>query len=208
MDNLRLRGFEIGVHGLKHNGKLFDSKPTFMQNAGRINKYLKEWGATGFRAELTHRQPVWMQALDIDYDLSFFDTAPFEPIPGGTMSLWPFFLGHFVELPYTLAQDYTLTSILGKTSPRLWLEKVDFIEKYHGMALVNTHPDYLKNKAVWDVYTEFLRALKNRENYWHTLPGEVAKWWRSRDISSAEINPAGLHFSKVQFDNEQIKIEV
>ena len=31
-----------------------------------------------------------MQALEIEYDLSFFDTDPCEPIPGGTMSIWPF----------------------------------------------------------------------------------------------------------------------
>ena len=45
-----------------------------------------------------------MRHLEIEYDLSFFDTDPFEPIPGGTMSIWPFFIGHFVELPYTLAR--------------------------------------------------------------------------------------------------------
>jgi hypothetical protein len=30
MENLRQRGFEIGVHGLKHDGRLFDSKAAFM----------------------------------------------------------------------------------------------------------------------------------------------------------------------------------
>ena len=129
MDSLRQRGFEVGVHGLRHNGRLFDSKSSFMQYANRINSYAKKWSAAGFRSELTFRQPEWMQALEIEYDLSFFDTDPFEPICGGTMSIWPFFIGHFVELPYTLVQDYTLTSVIGENSPRLWLEKVDFIKK-------------------------------------------------------------------------------
>ena len=97
--------------------------------ANRINSYAKKWNAAGFRSELTFRQPEWMQALEIEYDLSFFDTDPFEPICGGTMSIWPFIIGHFVELPYTLVQDYTLTSVIGENSPRLWLEKVDFIKK-------------------------------------------------------------------------------
>ena len=118
MNKLRQRGFEVGVHGLKHDGKLFDSKSAFTRRSNRINEYFKEWNAVGFRAELTLRQPEWMQTLNIEYDLSFFDTDPFEPIPGGTMSIWPFFIGHFVELPYTLVQDHTLTSVLGENSPR------------------------------------------------------------------------------------------
>jgi hypothetical protein len=208
MDNLRRRGFEVGVHGLKHNGRLFDSKSTFIKNASRINRYLKEWNATGFRAELTHRQPEWMQALEIGYDLSFFDTDPFEPIPGGTMSIWPFFIGHFVELPYTLVQDYTLTSVLGENSPRIWLKKIDFIEKHHGMALVNTHPDYLKSKPTWKVYYEFLNDMKKRDCYWHALPDDVARWWKARILSSSEISIPDVHLSTVLLDGDSIKIEV
>jgi hypothetical protein len=154
------------------------------------------------------RQPDWMQALDVEYDLSFFDTDPFEPISGGTMSIWPFFIGHFVELPYTLVQDHTLTLILKETSPRLWLEKLDFIEKYHGMALVNTHPDYLRSKLTWNVYYEFLNEMKQRDYYWHALPGEVARWWKSRSTVGAEISACGLHLSRVFLDGGSIKIQV
>jgi peptidoglycan/xylan/chitin deacetylase (PgdA/CDA1 family) len=180
VDELRRRGFEVGIHGLKHDGKLFNSRAEFDRRAIKINRYLKEFGAVGFRAPLTHRNPEWMQSLDIEYDLSFFDTDPYEPIPGGTMSIWPFFTGHFVELPYTLVQDYTLTSVLGETSPSLWLEKVDFIEKYHGMALLNSHPDYLQEPANLKVYSTFLLTMKARDGYWRALPREAAQWWRKR----------------------------
>ena len=208
MDNLRKRGFEVGVHGLKHNGRLFDSRPSFTRNANRINRYLKEWNAVGFRAELMLRQPEWMQVLDIEYDLSFFDTDPFEPIPGGAMSIWPFFIGHFVELPYTLVQDYTLTSILQENSPRIWLEKVDFIQKYHGMALLNTHPDYLRDRHTWEVYNRFLFAMKERDCYWHGLPCEVAAWWKRRLGSVSEVDLPGLILSNVLLDGECVRIEV
>lgn len=181
IDSLRARGFEIGVHGLKHDGRLFSSRAEFMRRAERINRHLKELDAVGFRAPLTHRQPEWMQALDIEYDLSFFDTDPFEPIPGGTMSIWPFEIGRFVELPYTLVQDYTLTAVLGEKTPRLWLEKVDFIEAFSGLALLNSHPDYLREPANWRLYEEFLQAMRRRDGcYWHALPREVARWWRAR----------------------------
>ena len=207
MDELRRRGFEVGVHGLKHDGKLFASKSTFMRRAKRINRYLKQWGAKGFRSELTHRQPEWMQALDVEYDLSFFDTDPFEPIPGGTMSIWPFFLGHFVELPYTLVQDYSLTAILQKHSPQIWLDKTEFIEKYHGMVLVNSHPDYLQEKSNWNVYEEFLQAMKKREGYWHALPLDVARWWKTRAAPVPQTDGAEAVFSKVFLDGESVKIE-
>jgi hypothetical protein len=194
IDSLKGRGFEVGVHGLKHDGRLFSSRAEFMRRAFRINRYLKDLDAVGFRAPLTHRQPEWMQALDIEYDLSFFDTDPFEPIPGGTMSIWPFEIGRFVELPYTLVQDYTLTAVLGETTPRIWLEKVDFIESFSGLALLNSHPDYLLEPANWRLYEQFLQAMRRRDgSYWHALPRDVARWWRARrQVASPDALPGAV----------------
>jgi peptidoglycan/xylan/chitin deacetylase (PgdA/CDA1 family) len=196
VDELRKRGFEIGVHGLTHDGKLFNSRDRFEYAARKINNYLKDLGAVGFRAPLTIRNPEWMQALNIEYDLSFFDTDPFEPICGGTMSIWPFFLGHFVELPYTLVQDYTLTDVLKEQTPDLWLKKIDFIRRYHGMALINSHPDYLKGATRLNIYSSFLQTMREKADYWHALPRDVAQWWRER--SAAPYN------SEVSIQNGKI----
>jgi hypothetical protein len=138
--------------------------------------------------------PEWMQALEIEYDLSFFDTDPFEPIPGGTMSIWPFEIGRFVELPYTLVQDYTLTAVLGETTPRIWVEKVDFIETFSGLALLNSHPDYLLQPANWRLYEQFLQAMRRRDgSYWHALPREVARWWRARrQVATPDALPGAV----------------
>src|SRR5207253_9314551 len=141
LDDLRQRGFEIGLHGLRHDGSLFASRAHFDAAVPRLNQYLHEWGAVGFRAPFTHRNPEWLQALDIEYDASCFDADPYEPMPGGTMSIWPFFCGRFVELPYTLVQDHTLFAILGERTPRAWLDKLRFVAEWGGMALVNVHPD-------------------------------------------------------------------
>jgi len=208
LNDLCQRGFEIGIHGLKHDGRLFNSSKEFLCCAEKINHYLTEFGAVGFRAPLTIRNPEWMQALNIEYDLSFFDTDPFEPIPGGTMSIWPFFTGHFVELPYTLVQDYTLTSVLGETTPKIWLEKVDFIEKYHGMALVNSHPDYLSQKANWNVYHEFLIALKHRKGFWHALPRDVANWWRNRAANSSLLGGDDSALAMASLRNGELVLDV
>jgi hypothetical protein len=178
--DLKQRGFEIGVHGLKHDGKLFSSRSTFERRAAKINEYLHEWGAVGFRTPYTHRNPEWMQALDVEYDLSFFDTDPHEPLAGGTMSIWPFQLGKFMELPYTLTQDNTLANILRAETPALWTDKVDFLAQWHGMALVNVHPDYLRSQHCWNLYEDLLKNMQAREGYWHALPRDVAHWWKQR----------------------------
>ena len=148
-----------------------------------------------------------MQKLEIEYDLSFFDTDPFEPIPGGSMSIWPYYIGHFIELPYTLVQDYTLAEVLGETTPDLWLHKVDFIEKYHGMALLNSHPDYLRNPSSWAVYTDFLLEMKARDNYWHALPREVATWWRRRSNASSLNDLPGAVSATAQLIGDEIVIK-
>ena len=188
---LRQRGFEVGVHDLTHDGKLFRSRRLFKVRARRINAALARTGATGFRAALTHRNPVWMQDLDMEYDLSFFDTDPYEPIPGGTMTLWPFILGRFVELPYTLVQDYTLTGVLGESSPRIWIDKFDFVAEHRGMALLNSHPDYLRSRRTWAVYEAFLEHAAERRDAWHALPREVARWWRARSEAMLGELPVG-----------------
>jgi peptidoglycan/xylan/chitin deacetylase (PgdA/CDA1 family) len=185
MGELSARGFEIGVHGLRHDGKDFATHRQFVRRATRMNQFIHDFATVGFRAPLTHRNPQWMQMLDIEYDGSFFDTDPYEPIAGGTMSIWPFQLGRFVELPYTLAQDYTVAEVVGETTPRLWLEKVEFIRANHGMALLNTHPDYLRKPHTRRIYSDFLAAMREAADFHHDLPREIARWWRARAAATA-----------------------
>jgi peptidoglycan/xylan/chitin deacetylase (PgdA/CDA1 family) len=208
MGELRERGFEIGVHGLKHDGKLFSSRNRFIERAKRINHYLQGFGAVGFRSPLTLRNPEWMQALEVEYDLSFFDTDPYEPIPGGVMSIWPFTIGNFIELPYTLPQDCTLFRVFDESTPHLWLKKLDFIENYHGMALLITHPDYLREPRVWNIYVAFLKALKERVNYWHALPCEVARWWRRRFELPIDQESPESALGTILLNNDQIDIRL
>jgi peptidoglycan/xylan/chitin deacetylase (PgdA/CDA1 family) len=177
---LREAGFEVALHGWRHNGRLFESRARFEQRLPGMNARLRQWGAVGFRSPMTHREPSWMQGLEVEWDSSFFDTDPFEPLPGGVMSIWPFVMGRFVELPYTLPQDHTLIETLGETSPRVWLEKLDYIAAHQGMALVNTHPDYLCRGGRLSLYEEFLDELARRSGSWHALPRDVAAWTLSR----------------------------
>lgn len=181
---LRERGFDVGLHGLKHDGKLFWSERVYRRRVKKMNEYIDNYGLKGFRAPLTHRNPEWLQLLNISFDMSFFDTDPFEPIPGGTMSIYPFFMGNFVELPYTLPQDCLLFNVLGYKDISLWKEKANFIERWKGMILINVHPDYISKSNEWGenkypvaLYEEFLSFMKNKR-CWASLPIEVADWWR------------------------------
>jgi peptidoglycan/xylan/chitin deacetylase (PgdA/CDA1 family) len=207
VEELMHRGFEVGIHGLKHDGKLYRSKQTFLERSTLINQYLKKYTAVGFRSPLTHRQPEWMQSLDIEYDSSFFDTDPYEPMPGGSMSIFPYFIGRFVELPYTLMQDYTLTSFLHETTPRIWMEKVNFLEQYHGMALVNSHPDYLQKEQSWNVYAQFLSEMKQKETCYHALPREVARWWHYRSLLTPETDPQTYSIGYIHLDGVTLKVD-
>ncbi|NLD72717.1 MAG: hypothetical protein GX649_08370 [Chloroflexi bacterium] len=200
LQDLEHRGFEVGVHGIKHDGRLFLSPQVFAQRAERINEWLAELGAVGFRAPFTMRHPEWMQALRIEYDSSFFDTDPYQPVSGGTMCLWPFFLGHFVELPYTLSQDCVLVRLRRETTPETWLRKVDMLSRYGGMALVNSHPDYLCSPACRRVYEEFLREMAERVGCWHALPRDVARWWKQR--ASGQGNDATWGTLAIGHDGE------
>ena len=200
------RGFEVGLHGLKHDGKLFSSENTFKKRSLAINSYLKELNAVGFRSPLMHRNPEWMQALNIEYDLSFFDTDPYEPMPGGCMTIWPYTIGRFIELPYTLVQDSTLGFVLGETTPRIWLDKIEFIKNFWGMALLNTHPDYLKDPKIWNIYQEFLLKVKDQNNYWHALPRDVARWWRKRSETPIGQESSDITLGTIYIQNDQIQI--
>jgi hypothetical protein len=205
-EELTANGFEVGVHDLHHDGKLYRSRRHFFRNAERINHYLKEWGAVGFRSGFMLHNLQWAHKLDLLYEASTFDTDPFEPQPDGLCTIFPLWVprpnepgrnhdkslssanGGYVELPYTLTQDSTLFLLLEERGPDIWLQKTDWIAAQGGMVLADTHPDYMsfdrKNgNNHWEYPIEFYVRLlehiksKYRGAYWHALPREVAHFW-------------------------------
>ena len=131
----------------------------FAAKARRINEYLKEWGACGFRSGFMHHNLEWAHDLDIKYDGSTFDTDPFEPQPDGVNTIFPFWVSSpdrpgYVELPYTLPQDFTTFIILKEQGPEIWQKKLEWIAKKAAWCLVNVHPDYMnfggKKARAWE----------------------------------------------------------
>jgi len=160
-------GFEVGVHDLHHDGKLYRSRQRFASSAVKINQYVKDWGAAGFRSGFMLHNLDWIHDLRVQYDASTFDTDPFEPQPDAVGTIFPFWVpasgsslhpevngqrsaasgsrgAGYAELPYTLPQDSTIFLLLKERQPDLWFRKLDWVARQGGMALINVHPDYLR----------------------------------------------------------------
>jgi peptidoglycan/xylan/chitin deacetylase (PgdA/CDA1 family) len=177
------RGFEVAIHGYNHDGRLFTSKRIFTARSIAINNAVGRFQAAGFRAPMVHRNLDWLQMLDVEYDASCFDIDPYQAMPGGVGSIWPFMAGKLVELPYTMPQDHTLMVTLGEADDATWRAKFDYLVKRSGLVLMLTHPDYMNSLERRSVYRSFLEHARERGDYWHALPREVARWWRNREDS-------------------------
>jgi peptidoglycan/xylan/chitin deacetylase (PgdA/CDA1 family) len=190
-DYLRAAGCEIGLHGIRHDGRLFRDRAHFEADLPLIRDSLKRWGAVGFRSPATHRNAEWMSELPVLYDSSFPDTDPFEPQPGGCCSILPFHLGDVIELPITLVQDHTLFEILRDQSVDRWVHKSEWIIRHRGLINIIVHPDYVIEQTRLDVYEAFLAWLAAQEEGWHALPRDVARWWRQRETLEVQAGPNG-----------------
>ena len=204
LETLKANGFEVGVHGLHHDGKLFSSEQEFLNRAKKINQYLKDWNTVGFRAPAMHHNLDWIGELDIEYDLSTFDTDPFEPQSDGIGTIFPFWVERkrkknsgYVELPYTLPQDFTLFVLMKEQSPHIWIDKLDWIAENGGMALVNVHPDYLNFENKYSIeefpvrlYIEFLDYVKSnyQGKFWQALPKQVTKFIKTLRQDTITLN--------------------
>jgi len=216
-------GFEVGIHDLQHDGKLYSSRADFAAKARRINQHLKNWDAVGFRSGFMLHNLEWLRDLDVLYDSSTFDTDPFEPQPDGAQTIFPYWIpsprpnpflngvarklearnpepsnaepgtrngNHpyrgYVELPYTLPQDFTLFLLFQERDNGIWKRKLDWIAQHGGMAMLDVHPDYIDLNGTGQpgasypvkLYTEFLTYVKQQYagRYWQALPRDVAQF--------------------------------
>ena len=204
-------GFEVGVHDLHHDGHLYQSRRAFTEHAKEINGFLSDWNADGFRSGFMLRELDWLHELDISYDASTFDTDPFEPQPDGAETIFPFWkttdqkdvkTPRYVELPYTLPQDSTLFLALSQRDIDIWKQKFDWVVSKRGMALLNTHPDYIDfdgganphMRYPASYYRDFLNYVKSHKagKRWDTLPRSVAEMMKTRGLTVAAELEGGL----------------
>ncbi len=209
--NLVKRGFEVGVHGLKHDGKLYNSRSDFDKRSVKINKYLQEWDCRGFSSPCMLHNLEWTGNLNIQYDISTYDTDPFEPQGGCAGTIFPFCVqgfsngSYYVEIPYTLPQDFTLFNLMGHTDIDVWIKKLDWIAQHGGMAHLKTHPDYFgfgeanghREEYPASLYVKFLEYIKDKYtgHYWHVLPNDMADFYSAsltRSANRSIIRPSAI----------------
>lgn len=213
MDDLRSDGFEIGSHSISHRNP-FMSKETFKKIVAKINKYLKDWNAVGFRSPSMYHNLDWLHDLDIQYDASTFDTDPFEPQSDGMGTIFPFWVAGnngrpgYVELPYTLPQDFLLYILMRQKNIDIWKQKLDWIVQQGGMALFISHPDYMNfngsnspEKYPMQYYEDFLTYIKTKykDQYWHVLPKDLAGFWAANYRLKENINRKRRHICMLAY---------
>jgi hypothetical protein len=185
------RGFEVNVHGFNHDGNLFGDRKTFLEQVAQINRYVKDFGADGFRSACMYRNIDWYYELDVSYDMSVPNTARLEPQRGGCGTVFPYFIGKILELPLTAIQDYSLFHILGEYSIDLWIKQIDLIAAKHGLISFIVHPDYIQTDRTLSVYQAllaYLSGLRTRDNIWIALAGEINRWWRERSAMNLTLS--------------------
>jgi hypothetical protein len=180
---IRSRGFEVNIHDLNHDGRLFNDRKMFLKRVQQINDYSRQYGTNGYRTGVMYRNQDWYDAFEFEYDMSIPNVAHLDPQQGGCCSVMPYFIGKILELPLTTVQDYCLFHILKKYSIGLWQQQYEIISQRHGMASFIVHPDYVideRPRAVFRRLLEYLAEVRATGRVWFALPGEVNRWWRQR----------------------------
>lgn len=218
---IRERGFEINIHDLNHDGRLFRNRKEFLRRAAKINQYVREFRAAGYRSGVLYRNPDWYDAFHFSYDMSVPNVAHLDPQTGGCCTTKPFFIGKILEIPVTAAQDYTLFHILQQYSTQLWKTQIDLISKKNGLVNFVVHPDYVMEPRERKIYAELLEHLSDMRrdaNLWITLPCDVNAWWRARHrmklvqqgdswrIEGPESHRARIAFARIE--NDQLVYDV
>lgn len=183
LEAIRARGFEVNVHDLNHDGRLFSSREEFLRRVTKINAYARAFGARGFRSGSLYRHAAWYDALEVAYDMSIPNAGHLEIQRGGCCTVMPFFIGNIVELPLTTTQDYTLFHILSDFSNEVWKNQIESIMGRHGLVSLIVHPDYQTGEPQRRAYLALLdqlASLREAGRCWVALPGDVERWWRAR----------------------------
>jgi len=156
-----------------------------------------------------YRNQQWFQSLNFEYDMSIPNVAHLEPQRGGCCTVLPYSIGRLIELPLTTTQDYALFHLLRESSLELWQRQIEMIRQNHGLIHILVHPDYIMERWTQGLYLQLLRHvadLRDHQNVWMALPGEVNAWWRMRselrllhDGSQWRVQGAGSERARIAF---------
>jgi len=223
VEAIRSRGFELNIHDLNHDGRLFRNRSEFLRRAARINKYGQVYGVRGFRSGTLYRNQDWYDALEFSLDMSVPNVAHLDPQRGGCCTVTPYFIGDILEIPLTTTQDYMLFHLLNDFSLDLWIMQTRTILERNGLVSFIVHPDYViesRARSVYRCLLDYLRQLRSSERLWFALPSEVDEWCRARRkmrvverdgqwrIEGPGSERAKLAFAKAGDENLQYEVDL
>lgn len=178
--NILKKGHEIGMHGIWHDNKeAFLEETQLKEELEKLKDFFIEYNISAYRSPSWCRTQKMFKVLSeyFDYDLSCIDNDLICPCgSGGVGFMRPFILeAGLLELPCTIPYEAPL--FFGTTIEELnsyWQPKVEFIKRYKGLLLINTHPDshYLGNDKMLKNYREFLSNLR-QDGWTGRLPREL-----------------------------------
>ena len=207
VSRIRSRGFELNIHDLDHDGRLYEQKERFEKRATRINAYGRQYGMEGFRSGSMHRKQEWFNLLDFQYDMSVPTVSHLEPQKGGCCTVTPYFVDRILELPLTTIQDHGMFYVLSARSLDLWRQQIEIILSHYGLISFIVHPDYVIEPAEREQYRnllEYIVKLGEERSIWVALPGEINSWWRER--SRLQLMPRGDSWEIVGQGSERAQL--
>ncbi|MEW6359419.1 MAG: hypothetical protein AB1696_23990 [Planctomycetota bacterium] len=174
-------GHEVACHGYNHDCKLpYLERQSIADRLNECIRILAPFGVRGFRSPALGRTRDLFEELSgrFTYDSSVPDTEA----GSGCCTVFPYSIGDLLELPITVPMDATLL-LHGYKPDRVldvWIKKIGWIKKTHGLAVIVTHPEphFSGNPAMIGVYAELLAHLSKAADCWIAPIAEIAEWWR------------------------------
>jgi len=138
----------IGSHAIYHDRSLFASREAFERQLPLLREAAEQFGAVGFRSPATHRTVEWLSELPFSYDCTMPHSDPYEPIPGGTATAWPFFHGDVGGAAvHGSAGSQRCSNLLDHRDSALWQEQLEQVVACHGLFQLLTIP----TATIWAV---------------------------------------------------------
>jgi peptidoglycan/xylan/chitin deacetylase (PgdA/CDA1 family) len=195
-------GFDIGMHGLHHDGKFaFLSGDEQRDRIHEAARRARELGllTLGYRAPWLHRTREMVRYLTeagFEWDSSFPDTddSTIGYASTGCRTVFPFYPlsrengawkhSPIVEIPVSMPQDWTLLyyyKLSEEQILRVWKKKMDYIKSQGGLATFILHPDQedFGHPRHHSAYKMVLRMIKDADPELLTC-SELAKRWKRK----------------------------
>ena len=81
LKKIATRGFELGVHGVRHDSSMFSSRAEFERQLPAVERWAETLEASGFRSPATHRVVDWLAELPVAYNFTSRTLIRTNPCP-------------------------------------------------------------------------------------------------------------------------------